>query len=150
MIVKDEQTMFDNFLHQINVNSMIFSQLYMVSFEIKKYYSDSMHVCNIRIGHLDGLRGQVQSGWLYPKNSILKRHFDKFLIQLGQTGIERQIRDKYFAFMDPFTKCNTAFNPVGLHIVAILFKILGFGLGLATLSFIFEYLIHKCTKLSRK
>ena len=102
-------------------------------------------VGQIRQGHLDGLRGKVQSGWLYPKNSILKRQFDKFLFDLGQTGIERQIKEKYF-FLDPFTRCETAFTPIGIQIVAVLFNILAFGLVIALITLVLEHVFNQCKK----
>mgnify|MGYP001360666020 FL=1 len=143
VMVPSGQEMFDGFLETVDANSMIISQLYLLSYEIMKSYKESSHICQIRVGYLDGFRGKVQSGWLYPKHSILKRQFDKFLFELGQTGIERQISEKYF-FLDPFTRCETTFTPIGIQIVAVLFHILGFGLVFAAITLAMEHVFHQC------
>lgn len=143
VMVPSGQEMFDGFLETVDANSMIISQLYLLSYEIMKSYKESSHICQIRMGYLDGLRGKVQSGWLYPKHSILKRQFDKFLFELGQTGIERQIKEKYF-FFDPFDRCETTFTPIGIQIVAVLFHILGFGLVISLITLAMEHIFQQC------
>ena len=55
---------------------------------------------NIKIGQLDGLGGKIKSGWLYPKNSILRPIFDKHLIKLSRTGVEKRLHNMFFNFFD--------------------------------------------------
>ena len=43
-------------------------------------------LCEIEEGYLDGLKTKDKSGWLYPKNSMLKSVFDPYLLKLSQIG----------------------------------------------------------------
>ena len=71
-------------------------------------------------------------GWLYPKNSILRRVADKIMLQIAQQGIERQIYHKYYRQLS-YLQCDTSssYSPIGLDILWTVFKILACGLGIA-------------------
>ena len=89
-------------------------------------------LCDIRHKVLNDARAQELVGWLYPKNSLLRKLFDKFLINLYEQGIERRLFSKHFIGVEE-DQCNMSSEttPIAFQIVAILFKILAFGCILA-------------------
>ena len=103
--------------------------------------SDQYKLCNVQHGFLDGLKTKDKSGWLYPKHSILKLLFDNFLLKLLQSGEESRLQSKYFNTIDQV--CKSSFDPVGMRIVMVLFKILSIGSGLAFLTLLIEWAVKR-------
>ena len=102
-------------------------------------------LCNVKVGNLEGVKGSIKSGWIYPRNSILKGPFDTFLLHMSQSGMERKIYEKYWGFLDTIECGNQEYSPLELDIVMVLFKMLAFGLGVALLLLFSEHLF-KCLK----
>ena len=87
-------------------------------------------LCQIRDGQLDSAKGKERLGWLFPKNSILKKPMNDLLLQLSQNGLEKKIRDHYWSFGHEIN-CDIDYTPLELNIVWILFKALAVGSGSA-------------------
>ena len=81
-----------------------------------------------------GMSAKEQFGWLYPKNSILRKIADKIMLELAQQGIERQIYHKYYRQLSNL-QCDTSssYNPIGLDILWMVFKIFASGFGIAVI-----------------
>ena len=79
---------------------------------------------------MQGFRTRT-SGWMYPKNSILQRMFDKYKLKLYQNGVIKKLHDTFL----PMPKCNyeQPFFPVNFDFVAMIFYILLMGSILAIL-----------------
>ena len=92
--------------------------------------NDANSLCKIRHGLLDNIRTKEYVGWLYPKNSLLKRLFDKFIIRLNEEGIERKLFLEHFVALDE-DKCETETKAIHFHIVVTLFKSLALGIFIA-------------------
>ena len=92
--------------------------------------NDANSLCKIRHGLLDNIRTKEYVGWLYPKNSLLKRLFDKFIIRLNEEGIERKLFLEHFVALDE-DKCKTETKAIHFHIVVTLFKSLAMGIFIA-------------------
>ena len=75
---------------------------------------------------LDNLRDMRGSGWLYPKNSMLKKLFDKFLIKINENGIHYQISQKYF-LDESQDVCRVEPKPIEYRIVTSVFTLLIIG-----------------------
>ena len=85
-------------------------------------------LCQIRNGQLDSAKGKQRMGWLFPKNSILKKPMNDLLLQIGQSGLEKKIRDEYWNFGHEINyNCDNDYTPLELNIVWILFKVLAVG-----------------------
>ena len=98
---------------------------------------DADTICKLRHGLLQNIRAKDASGWLYPKNSILKRLFDKQLLNLTEKGIIRQLYLKYFVGLEQDV-CEVETKPIQFHIVVTVFNILIGGCVLAILLLILE------------
>ena len=83
-----------------------------------------------RDGQLDSAKGKLPVGWLFPKNSILKKPMDDLLLQVTQSGLQQKLMDKYWSFEQKIN-CDFEYTPLELNIVWILFKALAIGSGLA-------------------
>ena len=94
-------------------------------------------LCFVRDGQLDSAKGKLRMGWLLPKNSILKKPMNDILLQVIQSGLEQQIRNKYWSFAH-HVNCDAEYTPLEMNIVWILFKILAVGSGLACCTFLIE------------
>ena len=113
--------------------------------QISEYgYKDDI-LCSLSHGLLNTIRKKEKVGWLYPKNSMLKRLFDKFLIDTARTGIEDRIRTEYFKPKE--LTCEVSFNPIGFHMVKTLFKLLALGTSISAVAVIIEKLTFHCIKL---
>ena len=100
-------------------------------------------ICDLRQSQLKGISAKTLAGWLYPKNSMLKRIADNFMLLLSEEGIEKKIYDEHyghFDFIKEQCEVEAAFIPVGFDIVLILFKILGCGSGIAVLLAMLEWI----------
>ena len=93
----------------------------MLTYIFIDYDADAL--CKLRHGILANIRSKDISGWLYPKNSMLKRLFDKFLLNINEKGIEREIFLKYFVSIEK-DLCNVQTKPIQYHIVSTLFNVL--------------------------
>ena len=117
---------------------VLFKTFTDVQFSLKMDYNAET-LCNIRHRMLNNVRGQELSGWLYPKNSLLKQLFDKFLINLNEKGIERKLFFKnLIGIEEDQCKATSEAKPIDFHIVVTLFKILAFGTFLAIILLCFE------------
>ena len=58
----------------------------------------------MRSDGLSGVSVKETEGWLYPKNSILKRIIDNAALEMTQAGIDKKIYDKYFVSLSQ-TRC---------------------------------------------
>ena len=96
--------------------------------------------CQIRDGQLDSAKGKLPVGWLFPKNSILKKPMDDLLLQVTQSGLQQKLMDKYWSFEQKIN-CDFEYTPLELNIVWILFKALAIGSGLAFGTLFTELLI---------
>ena len=63
-------------------------------------------------------------GWLYPKNSILKKIIDNVALEMTQTGIDKKIYDKYFASLSQTTCEPEPFVVIGYDICQATFLML--------------------------
>ena len=123
-------------------NVVMFKSFSFTQQQLRDSY-DANSLCKIRHGLLKNIRTKEFVGWLYPKNSLLKRLFDKFIISLNEKGIERKLYRKYFA---PFEedKCETEARAIHFHIVITLFKSLAIGIFTAfivlTVEIVFKHL----------
>ena len=99
----------------------------------------SDQLCQIRDGQLDSVKGKQRMGWLFPKNSILKKPMNDLLLQIGQSGLEKKIRDQYWNFGHEIN-CDIDYTPLELNIIWILFKSLAVGTGLAVGIYFMEVL----------
>ena len=144
-----------NFLESDDkTNDMIFTASDSLFMYIEKNPEFSFQImCEIKIGQLDGLGGKIKSGWLYPKNSILKPIFDKHLIKLSQSGVEKRLQNIFFNFKDNLN-CQSDYQEVGMNIATFLFQLLGAGLVIALMIFVIESLfawkIRKSVKQSSR
>lgn len=59
-------------------------------------------LCDLRTMKMNLGGGRI--GWMYPKNSMLRPLFDKFLVTQDETGVEQSIRMKYFE--PPLGECS--------------------------------------------
>ena len=128
--------MYKNFMTEKEKEHLVmFKQFLFTIGSLKASYGPDS-ICKIRHGLLDNIRSKQFTGWLYPKNSLLKRLFDRFIIELSENGIERKVFFKYFVDL-PQDKCETKTKPIQFHIVVTLFTMLGLGciLGLSFLCF---------------
>ena len=129
------------FLESVDkTNDMIFTAADSLFMYIEKTPDFNFQImCDIKIGQLDGLGGKIKSGWLYPKNSILRPLFDKHLIKLSRTGVEKRLHNMFFNFEDNLN-CQSDYEEVGMNIATFLFQLLGVGLVIALLIFVIESL----------
>ena len=90
-------------------------------------------LCQIRDGKLDSAKGKQSMGWLFPKESILKKPMDDLLLQVAQSGLGQKLQDKYWSIpgIGQEINCDIEYTPLELNIVWILFKALAIGSGLA-------------------
>ena len=120
------------------VNDMIFTQAYSLFLYIEKSPDFNFSVmCDIKITQLNGLKRKVKGGWLYPKNSILKPIFDRYLVKLGQSGVDKRLQHIFFNFEDNLN-CQSDYEEVGLKITKFLFWLLSIGVVIALMIFLLE------------
>ena len=96
--------------------------------------------CKLREGKLLQWNSPANMGWMYPKNSMLKRLFNKAILETTEEGVERKIYNKYFPNEDP-SLCQQGFRPIGYEIVQSLFFILILGIGSSVVIFVIEKII---------
>ena len=121
----------ENKAHLMMFKQFLFTMVYLRG----SYDPDSL--CKVRHGLLHNIRAQEITGWLYPKNSLLTKLFDRFIIKLSESGIERELFLKYFEGI-PQDKCEAERQPIHFNIVVILFTILGIGCVLCLCVLCFE------------
>ena len=92
---------------------------------------------------LQGFRTRT-SGWMFPKNSILKSMFDRYKLKLYQNGVMQKLHDTFL----PLPKCNyeQPFSPVNFDFVAMVFYVLIIGSILAIIIGIGEKIRAKFVK----
>ena len=75
-------------------------------------------------------------GWLFPRHSILKLLFDKFILRKRELGVIQKLYDDQYKHK---TECtDEPFNAIDFQTVALLFALLSVGLILAIISFAVE------------
>ena len=75
-------------------------------------------------------------GWLFPRHSILKLLFDKFILRKRELGVIQKLYDDQYKHK---TECtDEPFNDIDFQTVALLFALLSVGLILAIISFAVE------------
>ena len=127
-------------------NYMILSQVHSLYVFIQKSPDFDLQVmCDLKSGTLEEANGKVKSGWLYPKNSILKPIFDKHLIKLSQTGVDMRLQNIFYNFEDHLN-CKSDYEEVGMNIAMFLFKFLAVGLALSLVALLIEALYAMMTK----
>ena len=140
---KNVSDMYQDFMHEkSSQNDVLFKNMFYAQEGLKES-DDANSLCKIRHGLLENIRTKRAVGWLYPKNSLLKRLFDKFIISLNEKGIERKLYRKYYANFED-DKCETETRAIHFKIVVALFKLLAIGIFIAfvvlTIEIVFMYL----------
>ena len=137
--------MYKKFMTENENEIVMFKTFIFTQVSLSRGYSANM-LCNIRHRMLDNVRGQELIGWLYPKNSLLKQLFDKFLTKINENGIERKLYIKYFnGIEDDQCKVTSDAKPIDFNIVVTLFKILAFGSSFAIILLCFEIVCKHLT-----
>ena len=139
-MVESENQLVQEFLYSSDNNDIVlFSQMYYLKSTIQKVHYNPDKLCDLRYTQLDEVKSNIKTGWLYPKNSMLRPIIDGFLIDLHRLGIQSKLEANYWeATDDEESKCVSDFHSVGMRIMIVLFKLLSIGIGLATLTFIIE------------
>ena len=106
-------------------NVLLFRTTFFLMGRLSKGQYEDEALCSITHGLLNNIREKEVVGWLYPKNSMLKRIVDKFLFDVTQRGIEEKIRREYFQPRN--LRCEASFRPIGFTMVVLLFKLLASG-----------------------
>ena len=122
------------------LGSVLFKNMFYAQ-EGLKASDDANSLCKIRHGLLENIRPKRAIGWLYPKNSLLKRLFEKFIISLNEKGIERKLYHKYYAAFEE-DKCETETRGIHFNIVVTLFKSLAIGIFIAFIVLTVEVVLH--------
>ena len=78
----------------------------------------------------------VTIGWMYPKNSLLQELFDKYMLELYQTGVIWRI-ENYYASPNMCDE-EAGFTQMGFDYVRLFFAVLSIGLILAIIIGIYE------------
>ena len=117
-------------------NVVLFKTNFFAQQKLRASY-DTNSLCKIRHGLLENIRTKRIIGWLYPKNSLLKRLFDKFIISLNEKGIERKLYLKYFGNFEE-DNCERETKAIRFYIVVALFKSLAIGIFIAFIVLIVE------------
>ena len=134
--------MYNDFMNEASKQNVMFKTFIFTLPELRATY-DANSLCNIRHEYLENIRSKEFVGWLYPKNSMLKRLFDKFIISLNEKGIDRKLYRKYFTAFEE-DKCETDTRAIHFNIVVTLFKSLAIGIFIAfivlTVEIVFRHL----------
>ena len=72
-------------------------------------------------------------GWMYPKNSMLKRIFDHEILEIYERGIGDKLLKHHKNFQEP-----SEFVPVNFEFALLLFAILTIGVILSLCTFVLE------------
>ena len=94
-----------------------------------------MNLCDFLIVPLKDYKPQT-NGWMYPKNSLLQELFDKYMLELYQTGVIQKIENSF-----PLSKMcldEAGFTQMEFHYVRIFFVLFSIGLFLAIIIGLFE------------
>ena len=89
------------------------------------------YACDLSSDSLSGVSTKDKLGWLYPKNSILKRIVDRITLEMAQAGIDKKIFDKYFDNLSNMDCESETFVEIGFDISQIIFFLLIKGIVLA-------------------
>ena len=81
-------------------------------------------------------------GWLFPKDSILKKLFEWFYLRKRENGVIQKLYDRHFKEK---IGCNDdkSFNQIDIHTVLLLFALLAVGVTVAIVTFAVEKLLQK-------
>ena len=75
-------------------------------------------------------------GWLFPRHSILKLLFDKFILRKREHGVIQKLYDDQYKHK---TECtDEPFNSIDFQTVTLLFVLLAVGIILAIIAFAVE------------
>ena len=78
----------------------------------------------------------VTIGWIYPKNSLLQELFDKYMLELYQTGVIQKIENSFA--MSKMCDDEAGFTQMGFDYVRLFFVLLSIGLVLAMVIGLYE------------
>ena len=106
---------------------------------IKQHYDESI-LCQISWVQLEDGAAQIPQGWLLPKNSLLKKIFDKHLIEISAAGIDHHLLNKYFGHLTSPDFCSSQLVIVDYSMVGILFYLLTGGSILGLIFLVFEWI----------
>ena len=99
------------------------------------YYSGEVNLCDFLIVPLKDFK-PVTIGWMYPKNSLLQELFDKYMLELYQTGVFWRI-EKSFT-VSKMCDVEIGFTQMGFDYVRLFFVLLSVGLFLAIVIGLYE------------
>ena len=94
-----------------------------------------VNLCDFLIVPLKDYKPQT-NGWMYPKNSLLQKLFDKYMLELYQTGVIRKMEKSF----SPSKMCDeeTGFIGMEFDFVSLFFVLLLIGLLLAIVICLYE------------
>ena len=127
-------------------NVGIFDYYNLVKDLVIKYHLDEEILCQIAEIKIEDGQTEFPQGWILPKHSLLKKLFDKRLIEISAAGIDHHLVNKHFGDQNSPNICASQLIYVDFSIVGILFYILAFGISSAILLLLLEYLFKKMYK----
>ena len=139
-----DSQLLDDFL--FNYQDLIVLDDQIIFYDLARVKSKES-LCQIRSGHLAEAKHHIPSGWLYPQNSILIPLFDEFLLHLAERGIDTQLKEKHFGFLNEINSCTNEYEPLEVGIVMVLFKALAGGAVLAILVLLAESVLLRWKKI---
>ena len=86
----------------------------------------------------------VNSGWMYPKDSILQTLFDNYMLELIQSGVAEQISQTFFK--KQVCPASQELTEIGIDFVKSIFVILSCGIMTSIFISIMERIIHNQNK----
>ena len=78
----------------------------------------------------------VTIGWMYPKNSLLQELFDRYMLELYQTGVIQKIENSFA--LSKMCDEEAGFTQMGFDYVRLFFVLLSIGLVLAMVIGLYE------------
>ena len=102
-----------------------------------------MNFCDFLIVPLKDYKPQT-NGWMYPKNSLLQELFDKYMLELSQTGVIHRIENTFSLSNSKMCDEDAGFMQMGFDYVRLFFVLLAIGLFLALVIGIYEKIKAKC------
>ena len=94
-----------------------------------------MNLCDFLIVPLKDFK-PVPIGWMYPKNSLLQELFDKYMLELYQTGVFWRIENS--VSLSKMCDEEAGFTQLGIDYVRLFFVLLSIGLFLAMVIGLYE------------
>ena len=99
------------------------------------FFSDNLDHCIFGLHTLPEFP-RPPMGWLFPRHSILKLLFDKFILRKRELGVIQKLYDDQYKHK---TECtDEPFNSIDFQTVTLLFVLLAIGIILAIIAFAVE------------